>query len=102
GLPPASFAIFVDPVHCKGCAECVEVCTAQGHDALFMTPKLAAEPPAEAATVGTDPTPVSISTVARYRRDMAFFRSLPVTPREYRNDKVLADLMLGEHAFGYV
>jgi pyruvate/2-oxoacid:ferredoxin oxidoreductase beta subunit len=102
GLPPASFAIFVDPVHCKGCAECVEVCTAQGHDALFMTPKLAAEPPAEAATVGTDPTPVSISTVASYRRDMAFFRSLPVTPREYRNDKVLADLMLGEHAFGYV
>ena len=35
-------------------------------------------------------------------RDMAFFRSLPPTPPEYRNEKALADLMLGEHAFGYV
>src|SRR6266542_6019558 len=26
GLEPALFGIFVDPVHCKGCAECVEVC----------------------------------------------------------------------------
>ena len=33
---------------------------------------------------------------------MRFFRSLPPTPAEYRNDKALADLMLGEHAFGYV
>ena len=27
------------PLHCKGCAECVDVCTALGHDALFMTDK---------------------------------------------------------------
>jgi pyruvate ferredoxin oxidoreductase beta subunit len=33
---------------------------------------------------------------------MRFFRSLPPTPPEYRNDKALADLMLGEHAVGYV
>ena len=33
---------------------------------------------------------------------MRFFRSLPPTPPEYRNEKALADLMLGEHAFGYV
>ena len=33
---------------------------------------------------------------------MRFFRSLPPTPDEYRNEKALADLMLGEHAIGYV
>jgi len=33
---------------------------------------------------------------------MAFFRTLPITPPEYRNEKALADLMLGEHAIGYV
>src|SRR4029079_17518048 len=45
-----------------------------------------------------DPTP----TLARYDRDLRFFRKLPVTPEAYRNDKALADLMLGEHAMGYV
>lgn len=121
GLPPASFGIFVDPVHCKGCAECVEVCVAQGHDALLMIDKLRVETPvvvedaeaigpmAEAAPAASAPAgpaaaaaPRPTSTVERYRRDMAFFRSLPTTPREYRNEKVLADLMLGEHAIGYV
>jgi pyruvate/2-oxoacid:ferredoxin oxidoreductase beta subunit len=33
---------------------------------------------------------------------MALFRSLPPTPEAYRSEKALADLMLGEHAFGYV
>jgi pyruvate/2-oxoacid:ferredoxin oxidoreductase beta subunit len=42
------------------------------------------------------------ATLDRYARDIAFFRSLPPTPVEYRNDKALADLMLGEHALGYV
>jgi pyruvate ferredoxin oxidoreductase beta subunit len=89
GLEPARFGIFVDPVHCKGCAECVEVCHALGYDALRMVPKQPIEPSGEA-------------TVDRYRRDIRFFRSLPVTPPEYRNEKALADLMLGEHAFGYL
>ncbi|HET9614732.1 MAG TPA: thiamine pyrophosphate-dependent enzyme [Candidatus Limnocylindrales bacterium] len=88
GLEPAAFGIFVDPVHCKGCAECVEVCHALGYDALRMVPKQAVEPTGE-------------GTVERYRRDMRFFRSLPPTPTAYRNDKALADLMLGELAFGY-
>ena len=88
GLEPAAFGIFVDPVHCKGCAECVEVCHALGYDALRMVPKQAVEPTGE-------------GTVERYLRDMRFFRSLPPTPPEYRNDKALADLMLGELAFGY-
>ena len=89
GLERGSFGIFVDPGHCKGCGECVEVCSALGHDALFMLDKVEDEPAGE-------------STLERYRRDMAFYRSLPPTPPEYRNDKALADLMLGELAFGYV
>ena len=33
---------------------------------------------------------------------MRFFRTLPPTPAEYRNDKALADLLLGEDAIGYL
>ena len=83
GIERGAFGIFVDPAHCKGCGECVEVCSALGHDALFMLDK-------------------DESTLERYRSDIAFFRSLPPTPPEYRNDKALADLMLGEQAIGYV
>jgi pyruvate ferredoxin oxidoreductase beta subunit len=89
GKEPASFGIFVDPVHCKGCAECVEVCHALGYDALQMIDKVEAEPSGE-------------STLDRYGRDMRLFRSLPPTPVEYRNERALADLMLGEQALGYV
>jgi pyruvate/2-oxoacid:ferredoxin oxidoreductase beta subunit/Pyruvate/2-oxoacid:ferredoxin oxidoreductase delta subunit len=89
GLEPARFGIFVDPVHCKGCAECVDVCHALGYDALVMVDKVPLEPSGE-------------STVDRFQRDFAFFRGLPPTPVEYRNEKALADLMLGEHALGYV
>ena len=89
GHDRGSFGIFVDPVHCKGCSECVEVCSALGHDALFMIDKVAEEPSGE-------------STLERYDRDIRFFRSLPPTADVYRNEKALADLMLGEHAFGYV
>jgi pyruvate/2-oxoacid:ferredoxin oxidoreductase beta subunit/Pyruvate/2-oxoacid:ferredoxin oxidoreductase delta subunit len=88
GLEPALFGIFVDPVHCKGCAECVEVCAHLGHDALEMVDK----------TADSDLD----STLDRYRRGMTFFRSLPPTPPAYRNEKALADLMLGENAIGYV
>jgi pyruvate/2-oxoacid:ferredoxin oxidoreductase beta subunit/Pyruvate/2-oxoacid:ferredoxin oxidoreductase delta subunit len=89
GLDPAEFGIFIDPAHCKGCGECVEVCAHLGHDALIMIDKQ----PASA----DDP-----STVDIYRRQMGFFNSLPPTPPAYRNDKALADVMLGEHAIGYV
>ena len=89
GKEPAGFGIFVDPVHCKGCAECVEVCHALGYDALRMIDKVEAEPSGE-------------STLERYARDMRLFRSLPPTPVEYRNERALADLMLGEQAMGYV
>jgi pyruvate/2-oxoacid:ferredoxin oxidoreductase beta subunit/Fe-S-cluster-containing hydrogenase component 2 len=89
GIERGAIGIFVDPGHCKGCGECVEVCSALGHDALFMADKVAEEPSGE-------------PTLDRFRRDMAFFRTLPPTPAEYRNDKALADLMLGEFALGYV
>jgi pyruvate ferredoxin oxidoreductase beta subunit len=89
GVEPALFGIFVDPTNCKGCAECVEVCAHLGHDALRMIDK---EPATDAAP----------STVDAYRTQFSFFHSLPPTPSVYRNDKALADLMLGEHAIGYV
>jgi pyruvate/2-oxoacid:ferredoxin oxidoreductase beta subunit/Pyruvate/2-oxoacid:ferredoxin oxidoreductase delta subunit len=88
-LERAAFGIFVDPVHCKGCGECVEVCHALGYDALTMTEKRPVEPGGE-------------STLDRYARDMRFYESLPPTPPEYRNERALADIMLGEHAYGYL
>ena len=90
GEERGAFGLFVDPGHCKGCAECVEVCAALGHDALVMIDKVEDEP----AT--------GESTLERYARDISFFRSLPPTPPVYRNEKALADIMLGEHALGYV
>jgi len=89
GLEPALFGLFVDPVHCKGCGECVAVCDDLGHRALEMVDK---------APAGADPAP----TIARYQEGIRFLHTLPVTPEAYRNEKALADLMLGEHAFGYV
>src|SRR5512140_263101 len=59
GIEGADFAIFIDPTNCKGCAECVDVCVAQGHDALSMFEKCDAEPSGEC-------------TVDRYRRDIKF------------------------------
>ena len=89
GIQPALFGLFVDATRCKGCAECVEVCTALGHDAIVMA--------AKAEESGTD-----TGIVERAQRGMDLYRLLPPTPPEYRNEKALADLMLGEHAYGYV
>jgi pyruvate ferredoxin oxidoreductase beta subunit len=90
GIEGADFGLFIDPAHCKGCAECVDVCVAQGHNALSMIEKCDNE------IVGGE------VTLDRYRRDIAFYKSLPPTPIEYRNEKALADLMLGENAWGFV
>jgi pyruvate ferredoxin oxidoreductase beta subunit len=89
GLDRGAFGIFVDPVHCKGCAECVEVCAALGHDALVMIDKVDDEGTGE-------------STLERFARDIRFYRELPTTPDHYRNDKALADLLLGADALGYL
>ena len=86
GHEPAAFGLFFDPAHCKGCSACVEVCAAAGHNAIAMVEKRdldEGEP-----------------TLARYRRDLAFYRSLPATPEVYRNEKSLADIMLDPVAMG--
>jgi homotetrameric NADPH-dependent glutamate synthase len=86
GLPAAKFGIFVDATKCKGCAECVDVCP---QAALQMVTKIADDGSGR-------------STVEASKREMQFFRCLPMTPDAYRAGTDLADLMLGEHAYGYV
>ena len=49
-----AFGIFVDPAHCKGCGECVEVCAHLGHDALRMIDKQPA----------TETTPSTVDAVS--------------------------------------
>ena len=82
GIAPGAFGLFVEPTRCKGCGECVEVCAALGHDALFMTDKVDGEPD-------------RASTIDRAATMVRFLRSLPPTPEVYRNEKALADLMFG-------
>jgi pyruvate ferredoxin oxidoreductase beta subunit len=89
GIAPGAFGLFVEPTRCKGCGECVEVCAALGHDALFMTDKVEGDPD-------------RASTVDRAATMARFLRSLPPTPEVYRNERALADIMLGEDAFGYI
>ena len=60
-----------------------------GHDALFMTDKV-------------DGDSGRASTIEQAATKMRFLRSLPPTPDIYRNEKALADLMLGDDAFGYI
>ena len=89
GVAAGAFGLFVEPTRCKGCGECVEVCAAAGHDALFMIDK-------DAVDGG------GVTALRRATDATRFGRTLPPTPAVYRNDKSLADLMLGEHAFGFV
>jgi len=51
GEERGAFGLFVDPGHCKGCAECVEVCSALGHDALLMIDKVEDEPTSGESTL---------------------------------------------------
>ena len=81
GLDGAMFGIFVDPSKCKGCAECVEVCGS--HESLGMIPK-------------------SKELMEEFRGDWDFYKSLPETPKEYVNEKFLADMMLTERSLLYV
>lgn len=84
GALPAELGLFVDPERCKACGECVTACASLGHGALVRIPKLADE--------GT-----GASTLTRYRRDLAFLRTLPPTPPAYRNDHAPTDLVLAPH-----
>jgi pyruvate/2-oxoacid:ferredoxin oxidoreductase beta subunit/ferredoxin len=73
----AMFGIFIDPTKCKGCAECVEVCDALGSHALKMVKK-------------------DEETLPRYREAFNFFRKIGPTPKQYINERALADFMLDE------
>jgi pyruvate/2-oxoacid:ferredoxin oxidoreductase beta subunit len=61
----------------------VEVCDDLGYDALRMIRK-------------------DEGSLARYRTAWAFFRQVGPTPREYVNEKALADMMLTDQALLYV
>ncbi len=77
GEKGALFGIFIDPTKCKGCAECVEVCDGLGYHALIMVKK-------------------DEETLPRYRHAFNFFRTIRPTPKEYINERALADFMLDE------
>lgn len=77
GLEGGLFGLFIDPTKCKGCAECVQVCDALGHYALKMLRK-------------------DEETLPRYRQAFNFFRKIGPTPKEYINERALADCMLAE------
>ena len=82
GFEPGYFAIWVDPSKCKGCGECVDVCGE--HHALAMITK-------------------DQKIMNDYKKIHLFIRNkLPETPKEYINEKTLADFMLTDRALGYV
>jgi pyruvate/2-oxoacid:ferredoxin oxidoreductase beta subunit/Pyruvate/2-oxoacid:ferredoxin oxidoreductase delta subunit len=79
GLESALFGVFIDPTKCKGCGECAAVCDALDFHALEMVKK-------------------DDATLPRYRKSFELFRSLGPTPKEYINERALADFMLDEAA----
>ena len=81
GKEGAYFGIFIDPTKCKGCAECVEVCSDK--DALKMI----------------DKTPENLE---EYRSGWKFYNDLPESPPEYLIEKSVQDMMLAEKSLLYV
>ncbi len=75
----ALFGIFIDPTKCKGCAECVEVCDELGYHALKMAAK-------------------DKDTLPRHRSAFNLFRTIGATPKNYINERALADFMLAEES----
>ena len=73
----ALFGIFIDPTKCKGCAECVQVCNELDYHALKMVTK-------------------DENTLPPYRSAFNFFREIGPTPKQYINERALADFMLAE------
>jgi pyruvate ferredoxin oxidoreductase beta subunit len=81
GKEGAYFGIFIDPTKCKGCAECVEVCSDK--NALKMI----------------DKTPENLED---YRSAWKFHNNLPESPPEYLIEKSVQDMMLAEKSLLYV
>ncbi|MCM2322513.1 MAG: thiamine pyrophosphate-dependent enzyme [Oligoflexia bacterium] len=84
GEVPAYFSIWIDPDKCKGCAECVSVCTDSGHNALTMEEK-------------TDEQRKTSAASYKFSTEI-----LPRTPQKYINPKLHTDLFLMEDAWPYV
>ncbi len=78
------FSIVVDPTKCKGCGVCVAACGE--HHALHMVEKQQGDK----------------DLVPLYQKTVEFFRKLPETPKRFISERVLADMMLAEHALLYV
>lgn len=81
GIEPGLFMIAIDPTKCKGCAECVAACG--DHNALQMIKK-------------------TNENLKVYKETFNFYSKLPETPKEYIQDKVLADMMLAGRSLLYV
>jgi pyruvate ferredoxin oxidoreductase beta subunit len=79
GRESALFGVFIDPTKCKGCGECVAICDALEFHALEMVKK-------------------DDATLPRYQKAFDFFRGVGPTPKEYINERALADFMLDEAA----
>ena len=81
GIEGGYFFLVTDPSKCKGCGECVDACGK--HDALRMITK-------------TD------DNLKQYAAAMATYESLPETPDDYIQEKVLSDIMLKGSTHLYV
>lgn len=81
GKKPGHFSIWIDPDKCKGCAECVAVCS--DHGALKMETK-------------------QNEKMDRIRNEIRFSHEiLPSTPDEYVNPKLVSDLFLQDEKWVY-
>ena len=80
GGEPGLFNITIDPQKCKGCGECVRVCGE--HEALKMVQK-------------------NDTLNQETQKNIKFFKSLPPTPKEFINEKILVDFMLSQESLLY-
>ncbi|MBI4243940.1 MAG: 4Fe-4S binding protein [Planctomycetes bacterium] len=77
------FGLFVDPLKCKGCGECVKVCEDRGTNALKMIRK-------------------TEDNLLLYRKAMAFYDNAEPTKKEYIIEKSLSDIMLSEDSLLFI
>ncbi|MBI3017620.1 MAG: 4Fe-4S dicluster domain-containing protein [Deltaproteobacteria bacterium] len=74
------FNITVDPQKCKGCAECVTACGE--HAALQMIKK-------------------DVKVLKEAQETCSFFNTLPPTPPQFINERLLVDMMLAPRSLLY-
>ncbi len=82
GKTPGMFSIWIDPTKCKGCGECVAVCSS--HGALSMAEK-------------------NDELMQNYSKAMEFINdTLPPTSPDFINEKLQTDIFLKEENWLYV